>query len=99
MLGYTYLMAIAALTTLLGYIFTRRVLGVSTVIPVALRRLAECVGAFFIFLSLNVVVGLSGVFLIRLMTAQFVSVYVLDDATIVALSALQAVLFRLWWSA
>ena len=58
----------------------------------------ECLGAFVFFLALNMTIGVSVILLIRTTTSRFVSIYLLDDFMVVVLSAIQGVLFSLWWS-
>lgn len=56
----------------------------------------ELVGTATCFLLANLAVGLLIVLGIRGFTPLFVSVYVLNDTTLVALSALQGALFFCW---
>lgn len=62
----------------------------------ALTRLLELVGITVVFFALNVAVGIVVILGVRIATPAFVSIYVLNDITLVALSALQGVLFELW---
>lgn len=63
---------------------------------VALIRVIEGVGFAAAFLALNLIVGFVIVRTLPVLTGRFVSVYVLEDSTLVILSALQGFAFR-WW--
>src|SRR5436190_18070547 len=94
-----FVLGIAAFTTAPAYLFGKRALRFSaSAFRRALRQFIECVGAFVVFLSVNLAVGVALIFAIRSFTPRFISPYVLvEDLTLVILSAVQAVLFRLWW--
>lgn len=62
----------------------------------ALRMTLELVGTAALFLLVNLAVGLTIILWIRSVTAIFVSVYVLNDTALVALSALQGAVFFCW---
>jgi len=62
----------------------------------AAGRVLECVGATVVFCVLNAVVGAAVIFTARAVSGRFVSFYLGADHTLVALSALQALLFQ-WW--
>lgn len=68
--------------------------------PVPLARAVcltlELVGTAMCFLLGNLVVGLVIILGIRSLTPMFVSVYVLNDMSLVALSALQGTWFFCW---
>ena len=64
----------------------------------ALVRLLECAGLVVTFYVLNLIVGFVAVLVLRKVTGSFVSMYVNTDATLMLLSALQAVTFQ-WWRA
>ena len=60
------------------------------------RGVLECAGLTLIFLAANLAVGGAGVLALRVLTGQFVSFYVLNDATLLGLSTLQAIAWA-WW--
>jgi len=94
-----FIFLIALVTTAAGWWITRKILGASGIsFADAVRRLMECVGAFVVFLIVNMTIGVTMVLLIRSTTSRFVSIYLLDDYMVVLLSAVQGVLFSLWWS-
>jgi hypothetical protein len=75
----------------------RRIAGLSPVrLQTALWEFIGCLGAFAVFLLVNLMLGLAMVFMIR-GTLGFMSVYVLADMMLVLLSALQGFIFQLWW--
>lgn len=65
-------------------------------LPEALVCVVEGVGFAIAFLALNLVVGFVIVRTLPILTGDFVSVYVLEDSTLVILSGLQGFAFR-WW--
>jgi hypothetical protein len=60
----------------------------------ALSLALECVGLSAIFLIANVALALATVLAVRGVTGHFVSVYVINDLVLVALSVLQALFAR-----
>lgn len=62
----------------------------------AVRLTLELVGVATLFLLGNLALGLAIILAIRSMTPLFVSVYVLNDTALVALSALQGAVFSYW---
>jgi hypothetical protein len=62
----------------------------------ASSKALECVGAAVVFCLLNGVVGAALILAARAVSGRFVSFYLGADHTLVALSALQALLFH-WW--
>ncbi len=62
----------------------------------AVRLTLELVGIATLFLLGNLALGLAMILAIRGMTPVFVSVYVLNDTALVALSALQGAVFFCW---
>ena len=90
---------LVAMTTGVAYLLGRKVsTGAKSSLQDALRKCMECVGAFLVFLSANMVLGVAVIFLIRSFTPRFVSIYALtEDLTLLILSAVQGVVFGLWW--
>lgn len=62
----------------------------------AVRQVLELAGIATLFLLANLALGLAIVLGIRSVSSLFVSVYVLDDASLVALSLLQGAVFFCW---
>lgn len=57
----------------------------------------EYIGAAFVFLCLNLVLGVAIVLALRWLTPWFVSLYQVTDVVLVLLSVLQGVVFQTWW--
>lgn len=68
--------------------------------PASLRqagaRALDCAGLTVIFLVANVTLGVALILGLRAVTGQFVSAYLINDASLAVLSLAQAVFFR-WW--
>ncbi len=62
----------------------------------AIDGLLQCLGTSLIFLAANLVIGMAVVLVARLLTRGFVSLYLVDDETLVVFSLLQGITFR-WW--
>jgi hypothetical protein len=60
------------------------------------RQLCELAGLTVVFLAANLGIGLTVILATRALSDRFISVYLLNDMTLVALSALQGVLFGCW---
>jgi hypothetical protein len=91
---------VVTITSSVAYLAGRRYVASSrTSLAEALAGLLECIGAFLIFLCLNVASGVALILLFRSVTPRFVSLYALQDGLLVILSAVQGLLFRFWWRA
>jgi hypothetical protein len=92
-----FILALAAVTSLAAYLVGRRRLGLS---PRELRpaaaRLLECLGLTVLFLLANQALGIATIVAARAVTGGFVSLYLVDDVSLVLLSLLQALTFA-WW--
>jgi hypothetical protein len=62
----------------------------------AAARVVDCIGLGLVFLAANLVIGGLVVLALRIVTDSFVSLYVLNDDTILALSLLQGLVVQ-WW--
>jgi hypothetical protein len=100
MLQDNYPLFVVAATTAVAYLVGRRVFDRPKIrFADALRKCMECIGAFVVFLSVNVGLGLAVIFVARMITAHFISVYsTVANPSLVILSAVQGISFRLWWS-
>jgi hypothetical protein len=91
------ILALVAATSVAGYLIGRRRLGLA---PGALRpaaaRLLECLGLAVLFLLGNQALGVAAIVAARAVTGGFVSLYMVDDVSLLGLSLLQALLFA-WW--
>src|SRR5262245_10760948 len=91
------LLAVLASTAAAYYLFRRRGKSQAKSFRQAASEVMECLGIFIVFLGVNVCLGLGAILLVRSVTQIFVSLYVMDDVTLIVLSALQGFIFRLWW--
>jgi hypothetical protein len=89
--------AVALVSTLLAFaLVTRRFGWPARAALAASGKVLECVGATVVFCLLNGVVGVLVILTARVVSGRFVSLYLGADHTLIALSALQALLFQ-WW--
>jgi hypothetical protein len=65
---------------------------------VAAGRMLECVGLTLLFFGANLGVGVLAVLAARALTGGFVSLFLVNDAILLPLSLLQALVFA-WWRA
>ena len=91
-----FLLLLAATTSVLAGLLTRapRVNGPS--LGGAVLLVLEMAGLGVLFLLGNLVLGLAIVLTIRSVSPAFVSVYVLNDGSLLALSAVQGAVFVCW---
>jgi hypothetical protein len=95
--GSLALIGIVALTSLGAYIVATQRLGLRrNTLPAAVGETLECVGLAVIFLAGNLAVGVALVFGFRILSGRFISVYGLNDITLVVLSVLQALVLQSW---
>jgi hypothetical protein len=96
--GELFLLLLVAVTSLGAYAIGRLALGLSApALGRALRQTLEVVGLTVVFLAANLGIGLAIVLALRALTTRFVSVYVLDDASLVVLAAVQGIVVSWWW--
>ena len=62
----------------------------------AFGKALECVGGVVLFCLLNAVVGTALIFAARAVSGRFVSLHLGADQSLLAMSALQALVFQ-WW--
>ncbi len=62
----------------------------------AFGKALECVGGVVLFCLLNAVVGTALIFATRAVSGRFVSLHLGADQSLLAMSALQALVFQ-WW--
>ncbi len=89
-----FILAVVGLTSLLAVAFARR--GARRGLRAAAAKALETIGLAVVFLFMNVTVGFCITLVARLVAGGFVSLYLNDDATILAVSALQALVVQ-WW--
>ena len=91
-----FLVVAVAITSAGAYIVGRRIFGLPRAgLPIGLLRMLECLGISAVFFVLDVLVGVVLVLGVRVLTRQFVSLYVMADAVLVPFALLQGLAF--WW--
>src|SRR5262245_13822289 len=93
-----FILFLVAITSFLAYRGTKKRDGHTlSQIHDAIRNLLEWVGTFTVLLIANLAVGVLLVLLIRTFTAQFVTLYTLENILLLVFSAAQAFVFHQWW--
>ena len=91
------MLALVGLTSVGGYLIGLMWFRLSgKALRPALGKMLECVGATLLFAVLNVALATALILAMRSLTGRFVTVYVVNDATWLALSLLQGLTFQ-WW--
>jgi hypothetical protein len=94
-----FLVIVAAITSLSGYLVGTRWLGRSVAgLRAALGRLLECLGAVAVFAGINLALAAALILGIRTFTPWFVTLYLLDDVVWLVVAALQGIAWSLWRS-
>jgi len=97
MIEEMFIPAVAATTTAIGcWLAVRRLGWARRSLGPALGKALEWVGAVVAFCLLNAAVGAVLILAARAVSGRFVSMYLGADLTLIALSALQALVFQ-WW--
>lgn len=85
------------MTSLGAYIVGTRILAISRDrLAAALVDMLECLGLTVIFLLVNLAAGMALVLGLRTLTGQFISIYWLNDTSLLVLSLIQALAFSHW---
>ncbi len=93
-----FLIGLGVLTSAGAYVIGRRRLGLSrSKIWVAVNKMLQCIGVALVFFAANLAVGVMIVLAGRYLMRSSVSMYIVDDMTLLVLSILQGLTFR-WWS-
>jgi hypothetical protein len=96
MIEQIFIPVVAATSTAIGCWFVARGLRWPLgALGTAFGKTLECLGAVVLFCLLNAVVGAALIFAARV-SGRFVSLHIGADQSLLALSALQALLFQ-WW--
>ena len=91
------LVIVAGLTSLGAYLVGMRLAGLRrTDLRGTVMEVLECLGLIVIFLAANLAVGVALILGLRVLTGRFISVYIVNDATLAILSLLQALVFHGW---
>ncbi|HWN92596.1 MAG TPA: hypothetical protein VNQ15_14345 [Verrucomicrobiae bacterium] len=90
------LVALGAITSLAAGLIARRAGAETRQLGRALLLALELIGTAALFLIANLALGVLIVLTIRSVSSHFVSIYVLNDVSLVGLSILQGVVFFCW---
>lgn len=92
-----FLLGLAVATSLIAYLVGRGALGLSLpTLASAVARAFELIGMSMLFLAINVAVGLFLILSVRILTPLFLSVYLLNDASLIGISFVQGLVFETW---
>jgi hypothetical protein len=91
------LVLIVGLTSLGAYLVATRFAGLRRAdLRGAFLETLECLGLVVIFFLANFAVGTALILGLRGLTGRFISVYIVNDATLAILSLFQALVFHRW---
>ncbi len=91
------IVCLVALTSAGGYLVGRSLLGLSrSRLGGAFRQMLECCGVSLAFAVANLAIGAAVIVIFRETTGTFLSLYLLDDVTLILASALQGIVFFCW---
>lgn len=94
-----FLLSLVGLTSIGAYLVGTRRLGLQARgFGAAVGKMFEAVGVVVVFALANVAVGAAVVLATRGLLHRFLSLYMVDDVTLWALSLLQGLAFQ-WWRA
>jgi len=93
----SFILTVVMATSLGAYLLATRKLGLA---PSSLRfatlRMTEILGIALLFCMVNLAVGITTILALRAVVGWFLSVYFLNDLSLLVLSGLQALLFDSW---
>jgi hypothetical protein len=96
-MGHLFLLLLVSMTSIAAYLFGRHRLGLERRrLGVAVLSVLELIGLSLLFFTVNVGLGLASILAARELTSAFVSVYTLNDVSLVGLSVLQGLVFGFW---
>ena len=91
------LVLIVGLTSLGAYLAATRFAGLRRAdLRGAVMETLECLGLVVVFFLANFAVGTALILGFRALAGRFISVYIVNDATLAVLSLLQALVFHRW---
>jgi hypothetical protein len=96
-MGSLTIIALVAGTSALAYLLGIRRRRSTGRLGVAVAQATAVVGAGVVFFVANALLGMMAILALRASTGQFISIYVLNDVSLVFLSLFQGLVFRAWW--
>jgi len=92
-----FILGIIALTSLVAYFWGTRGFGLRRErLTQATIEVLECLGLAVVFLVGNLAAGVALTLGLRALTGRFISIYWLNDISVLALSLLQALVLQSW---
>lgn len=92
-----FIVAVLITSSIAAVAFAQWSLGVSVkLLPTAARRTLEFMGLWLLCLGLNVALGTAAILMFRTVTSRFVSVYLVNDVSLLIFSAIQASTLHGW---
>jgi len=93
------ILTLVGATSVAAYLIGARGLGLpGRALGVATGRMLECLGLTLLFFGANLAAGVLAILAARALTGGFVSLFLVNDAILLPLSLLQALIFA-WWRA
>src|SRR2546425_1100505 len=97
MTSASFILTVVTVTSLGAYVLATRRLGLTpSSLRIATLRMTEILGTALLFCMINLAVGVAAILALRAAAGWFLSVYFLNDLSLLALSGLQALLFDSW---
>ena len=96
-MGSVTIIALVAATSVLACLFGVRRGRRAGRLRSALAQATAVVGAGVLFFVTNALLGLLAILAIRAGTGHFISIYVLNDVSLLRVSLFQGLVFRAWW--
>lgn len=92
-----FMLALVAVTSSGAYLLGAKGLKLpGSAIREAISKMLECLGMTFVFLGVNIAVGVIVILAARAVTGEFVSMYLASDGALLVLSLIQGLAFQ-WW--
>lgn len=89
--------SLVTVTSIGGYLVGRSLLGLSKLhLGSALRQTMQYLGMSLVFALANLLIGAAAIVIFRETTGTFISLYLVDDATLILASLLQGIVFGCW---
>ncbi len=97
-MAQTFIPILVVFTSVGAYLIGARGLRLSgSGIRKAVGKMLECFGMTFVFIGLNITVGIMAILAVRALTGEFVSLYLAADGSLLALSLVQGLTLKWWW--
>ena len=91
-----FLLGLTIATSLMAYLLGRSLGLTPPPLAAAVARAFELIGMSMVFLALNIAAGLFLILAMRILTPLFLSVYVLNDVSLIGISLVQGLVFETW---